>query len=46
MAKLNLTECAGLWSKWMSKEKIDEIEKNIEERRKLFTESKKTTLPK
>ncbi|HLD57419.1 MAG TPA: hypothetical protein VJA47_03880 [archaeon] len=32
---VKISGCAGLWSKWMTKEEIDEIEKNIEERRKL-----------
>ncbi len=31
---VKISECAGLWSKWMTEEEIDKIEKNIKERRK------------
>jgi len=31
--KGKISECAGLWSKWMTKDDIDEIEANIVERR-------------
>lgn len=33
-SKGRISECAGLWAKWMSKEEMADIEKNIEERRK------------
>ena len=33
--KGKISECAGLWSDWMTKEEMDMAEKNIEERRKL-----------
>ena len=32
--KGKISECAGLWSKWMSNNDIDSIESNIGERRK------------
>lgn len=32
--KGKISECAGLWSNWMTKEEINSIEKNIEERRR------------
>ena len=34
-AKGKISECAGLWAKWMSKEKMDIVEKNIEKRRQI-----------
>ena len=34
-SKGRISECAGLWARWMSKEEIDKIENNIEQRRKL-----------
>ncbi len=36
-----ITDCAGLWSKWMSKNDLDSIEKSIEKRRKASREAKK-----
>ena len=36
-----ISECAGLWSKWMSKGEMDSIEKSIDERRKASREAKK-----
>ena len=35
-----ISECAGLWSKWMSREDIDLIEANILERRKASRSAK------
>ena len=39
--KGKLSECSGLWARWMKKEEIDSIESNIEERRKVSRSAKK-----
>lgn len=38
--KGKISECAGLWSNWMTKKEIESIEKNIEERRRLSAKAK------
>ena len=38
--KGKISECAGLWSRWMEKEDLDFIEHNIEERRKISRAAK------
>jgi predicted CopG family antitoxin len=39
--KGKISSCAGLWTKWMNKEEINEIESNIEKRREASRRIKK-----
>ena len=38
--KGKLSDCIGLWSKWMSKKDLDEIDENIKKRREMSRKAK------